>query len=38
VFKPRHNRSRLVRDFGEKVVSQARYSRRGQVVRPKLDE
>ncbi len=30
--------SRLVRDFGEKVVSQARYSRRGQVVRPKLDE
>ena len=25
------------RGFGEKVVSQARYSRRGQVVRPKLD-
>src|SRR3954451_4992592 len=29
-------RCRLLRDFGE-VVSQARYSRRGQVVRPKLD-
>jgi hypothetical protein len=31
------SRSRLV-EIGENIVSQARYSRRGQVVRPKLDE
>jgi hypothetical protein len=37
VFKPRRNAAGSFEIFGEKVVSQARCKRRGQVVRPKLD-